>query len=39
MCHVYVDSVASLQKAFGPHADEIMGELPKRLGLNSEKPL
>ena len=27
MCHVYVDSVDSFQKAFGPHADEILGDI------------
>ena len=27
MCHVYADSVDSFQKAFGPHADEILGDI------------
>jgi uncharacterized protein (TIGR02118 family) len=27
MCHVYCDSVEAFQKAFGPHAKEIMGDV------------
>jgi uncharacterized protein (TIGR02118 family) len=27
MCHVYADSVDSFQKAFGPHAEEILGDI------------
>jgi uncharacterized protein (TIGR02118 family) len=29
MGHLYFDSVDAFQKSFGPHADEIMGDLPK----------
>ncbi len=28
MCHIYCDSVASFQAAFGPHAAEIMADIP-----------
>jgi uncharacterized protein (TIGR02118 family) len=28
MGHLYFDSVDAFQKAFGPHADEILGDLP-----------
>jgi uncharacterized protein (TIGR02118 family) len=27
MCHIFADSVDSFQKAFGPHAKEIMGDI------------
>ena len=27
MCHIFADSVESFQKAFGPHAKEIMGDI------------
>ena len=27
MCHIYSDSVEAFQKGFGPHADEIMGDI------------
>ena len=27
--HLYFDSVDSFQKSFGPHADEILGDIPK----------
>lgn len=26
-CHIYCDDVGSFQKAFGPHAKEIMGDI------------
>ena len=29
MGHLYFDSVDAFQQAFGPHADEILGDLPK----------
>ena len=29
MCHVFCDSVESFQQGFGPHAAEIMGDIPK----------
>ena len=28
MCHVYCDSLASFQAGFGPHAAEIMADIP-----------
>ena len=28
MGHLYFDSVEAFQKAFGPHADAIMGDIP-----------
>ena len=28
MCHIYCDSVASFQAGFGPHAAEIMADIP-----------
>lgn len=28
MCHIFVDSVEAFQKSFGPHAAEIMGDIP-----------
>jgi len=27
MCHIFADSVEAFQKAFGPHANEIMGDI------------
>jgi uncharacterized protein (TIGR02118 family) len=27
MCHVFCDSVEAFQKGFGPHADEILGDI------------
>ena len=28
MCHIYCDSIASFQAGFGPHAAEIMADIP-----------
>ena len=28
MCHIFSDSVEAFQKGFGPHAKEIMGDIP-----------
>jgi uncharacterized protein (TIGR02118 family) len=28
MCHIYCDSVEAFQSGFGPHAKEIMGDIP-----------
>ena len=28
MCHIYCDSVEAFQKSFGPHANEIRGDIP-----------
>jgi uncharacterized protein (TIGR02118 family) len=33
MCHFFCDSVESFQGAFGPHAPEIMGDIPKYTDL------
>lgn len=27
MCHIFADSIDAFQKAFGPHAKEIMGDI------------
>jgi uncharacterized protein (TIGR02118 family) len=29
MCHIFCDSVEAFQKGFGPHANEIMADIPK----------
>ncbi len=34
MCHIYFDSVESLQRAFGPHAQEIMADVPNYTDLS-----
>ena len=28
MCHIFADSVEAFQNGFGPHAKEIMGDIP-----------
>jgi uncharacterized protein (TIGR02118 family) len=28
MCHIFADSVEAFQKGFGPHAKEIMADIP-----------
>jgi uncharacterized protein (TIGR02118 family) len=33
MCHVFCDSVEAFQKAFGPHAKEILGDIPNYTDL------
>ena len=33
MCHIFCDSVESFQAAFGPHAKEIMGDIPNYTDL------
>jgi uncharacterized protein (TIGR02118 family) len=33
MCHIYADSVETFQKGFGPHAAEIMGDIPNYTDL------
>lgn len=33
MCHIYADSVESFQAAFGPHAKEILGDIPNYTDL------
>ncbi|MBR0566847.1 EthD family reductase [Azoarcus sp. L1K30] len=34
MCHLFCDSVESFQAGFGPHADEIMADIPKYTDLS-----
>jgi uncharacterized protein (TIGR02118 family) len=33
MCHIFCDSVESFQTGFGPHADEIMKDIPNYTDL------
>jgi uncharacterized protein (TIGR02118 family) len=33
MCHVFCDSVESFQQGFGPHATEILGDIPNYTDL------
>ena len=33
MCHIFCDSVEAFQREFGPHAKEIMGDIPKYTDL------
>lgn len=33
MCHIYCDSVESFQAGFGPHAQQIMGDIPNYTNL------
>ena len=33
MCHIFCDSVERFQGGFGPHAKEIMADIPKYTGL------
>jgi uncharacterized protein (TIGR02118 family) len=33
MCHIFSDSVESFQKGFGPHSQEIMGDIPNYTNL------
>ena len=33
MCHLYCDSVEAFQSSFGPHAQEIMGDIPNYTDL------
>ena len=34
MCHVFCDSVEAFQSGFGPHAKEIMGDIPNYTDLS-----
>ncbi|MEG6508362.1 EthD family reductase [Methyloligella sp. 2.7D] len=34
MCHLFCDSVESFQEGFGPHADEIMADIPNYTDLS-----
>ena len=33
MCHLYCDSVESFQAGFGPHAEQIMADIPNYTDL------
>jgi uncharacterized protein (TIGR02118 family) len=33
MCHIYCESVEAFQRAFGPHAKEIMADIPNYTDL------
>jgi uncharacterized protein (TIGR02118 family) len=33
MCHLYCDSVEAFQGGFGPHAEEILGDIPNYTDL------
>jgi uncharacterized protein (TIGR02118 family) len=34
MCHIYCDSVDAFQRGFGPHADEILGDIQNYTDLS-----
>ena len=34
MCHIYCDSVESFQQGFGPHTQEILGDIPNYTDLS-----
>jgi uncharacterized protein (TIGR02118 family) len=34
MCHLFCDSVAAFETGFGPHAEEIMADIPKYTDLS-----
>jgi uncharacterized protein (TIGR02118 family) len=34
MCHIFCDSVEAFQAGFGPHAEEILGDIPKYTDLS-----
>ena len=34
MCHIFCDNVASFQEGFGPHAEEILADIPKYTDLS-----
>jgi uncharacterized protein (TIGR02118 family) len=34
MCHLYCDSVEAFQGGFGPHAEEILGDIPNYTDLS-----
>jgi len=33
MCHIFCDSVEAFEKGFGPHAAEIMDDIPRYTDL------
>ena len=34
MCHIFCDSVEAFQSGFGPHAQELMGDIPNYTDLS-----
>jgi uncharacterized protein (TIGR02118 family) len=34
MCHIFCDTVEAFQSGFGPHAEEIMADIPKYTDLS-----
>ena len=38
MCHIFCDSIEAFQAGFGPHAQEIMGDIPNYTDQNSGDP-
>ena len=34
MCHIFCDSIEAFQSGFGPHAQEIMGDIPNYTDLS-----
>jgi uncharacterized protein (TIGR02118 family) len=34
MCHIYCESLETFQKGFGPHAQEIVGDIPNYTDLS-----
>jgi len=34
MCHIFCDSAAAFQEGFGPHAEEILGDIPRYTDLS-----
>jgi len=34
MCHVFCDTIESFQQAFGPHSQEILGDIPNYTDLS-----
>ncbi|MFT5657171.1 MAG: hypothetical protein ACI9KN_000443 [Gammaproteobacteria bacterium] len=34
MCHIFCDSIDAFQGSFGPHAEEIMGDIPNYTDLS-----
>ena len=34
MCHIFCESVEAFQAGFGPHADEILGDIPNYTDLS-----
>ena len=34
MCHIYCESVESFQAGFGPHTEELLGDIPNYTDLS-----